>query len=101
MNDETPQGRFINSVSQSADRIAPAHGLYTSVMLAQAILETGYGTESYLAQHANNFFGMKFKDGEDEGKYGYIWHISNEVMMVSLSLSIQNFGSISPLTNPS
>lgn len=23
---------------------------------------------------------MKFKDGEDEGKYGYIWHISNEVI---------------------
>lgn len=79
VNDQTPQGRFINSVSQSANRIAPAHGLYTSVMLAQAILETGYGT-SYLAQHANNFFGMKFKDGEDEGKYGYIWHISNEVI---------------------
>lgn len=28
----------------------------------------------------NNFFGMKFKDGEDEGKYGYIWYIFNEVI---------------------
>jgi len=75
----TPEGRFVNSITQSANRVAPAYGLYTSVMLAQAILETGYGT-SFLARNANNFFGMKFKDGEDEGKYDYVWHVSNEVV---------------------
>ena len=75
----TPEGRFVNSITQSANRVAPAYGLYTSVMLAQAILETGYGT-SFLARNANNFFGMKFKDGEDEGKYDYVWHVSNEVI---------------------
>ena len=37
-------------------------------MLAQAILESNYGT-SELALKANNFFGMKFKENEDEGKY--------------------------------
>lgn len=79
VDDTTPQGKFINSISQSANRIAPTYGLYTSVMLAQAILETGYGT-SVLAQQAKNFFGMKFKEGEDEGKYNYIWHVSNEVV---------------------
>ncbi|MBO0461690.1 MULTISPECIES: glucosaminidase domain-containing protein [unclassified Enterococcus] len=75
----TAEGRFVNSITQSANRVAPAYGLYTSVMLAQAILETGYGT-SFLARNANNFFGMKFKDGEDEGKYNFIWHVSNEVI---------------------
>lgn len=41
-------------------QVISKNGLYPSVMLAQASLESGYGT-SILAQNANNYFGMDLK----------------------------------------
>jgi uncharacterized protein YjdB len=79
VNTSTPEGRFVNSIAPAARRVSSAHGLFASVMMAQAILESGYGT-SVLASRANNFFGVKFTPGVDEGRYDYIWHVSNEVI---------------------
>lgn len=77
VNDSTSAGKFINSIINTVQTIAPKNDLYSSVMLAQAILESGYGA-SRLAKDANNYFGMKFKDGEDEGIYDYVEYVSNE-----------------------
>lgn len=76
VDDATSSGKFINSIVNTVQTIAPTSGLYSSVMLAQAVLESGYGT-SKLAREANNFFGMKFKE-EDEGIYDFIEYTSDE-----------------------
>ncbi|MBP2102768.1 glucosaminidase domain-containing protein [Enterococcus alcedinis] len=68
INIDDSQARFIGQSIDTARSIADKNQLYPSVMLAQAILESNYGT-SELARKANNFFGMKFKENEDEGKY--------------------------------
>lgn len=49
---------FIKFVSDAAMRAAKEKNLYTSVMIAQAALETGYG-DSALSTIGNNFFGIK------------------------------------------
>lgn len=77
VQDSTPQGKFINQIISDVQRVAPKAGLYSSVMLAQAILESGYG-QSKLSKDANNYFGIKFIVGEDEKKYGRYDIVSNE-----------------------
>lgn len=77
VNSSTSSGKFINSIINTVAKTAPKAGLFSSVMMAQAILESGYGT-SKLAADANNYFGMKFKEGEDEGHYDYVEYSSNE-----------------------
>lgn len=52
------RAEFINKVAPEAKVLAEQNDLYASVMIAQAALETGFGT-SYLAKNANNFFGVK------------------------------------------
>lgn len=49
---------FLNTHASRAQRIANANNLYPSVMLAQAIQESGWGSSSLSTQH-NNFFGIK------------------------------------------
>ena len=49
---------FIQAVSECAVKDMEASGILASVSIAQAILESGYGTTE-LARNANNFFGMK------------------------------------------
>ena len=68
VNIDTNQARFISSSINDVLTITKKHQLFPSIMLAQAVLESNYGT-SELALKANNFFGMKFKENEDEGKY--------------------------------
>ncbi|WP_414827365.1 glucosaminidase domain-containing protein [Apilactobacillus kunkeei] len=53
---------FISTISPIAQSIAKSNNLYASTMVAQAALESGYGT-SYLTQIANNLFGIKSFDG--------------------------------------
>lgn len=50
---------FVNYVSQQASIVAPQNGLYSSVMIAQAILETGYGSSSLSKPPYYNLFGIK------------------------------------------
>lgn len=49
---------FIQAVSECAVKDMEASGILASISIAQAILESGYGTTE-LARNANNFFGMK------------------------------------------
>ncbi|KPN83570.1 hypothetical protein RZ77_08110 [Apilactobacillus kunkeei] len=53
---------FISTISPIAQSIANSNNLYASTMVAQAALESGYGT-SNLTQSANNLFGIKSFDG--------------------------------------
>ncbi|KRL61723.1 gametolysin [Lactobacillus psittaci DSM 15354] len=52
------QQAFLNVAVPNAEAASAKYGTYTSVMLAQAILESGWGA-SGLATEANNLFGMK------------------------------------------
>lgn len=55
----TTQQAFINQVAPSAKTLASANDLYASVMIAQAIVESGWGSSS-LSQAPNyNLFGIK------------------------------------------
>ncbi len=49
---------FIDSIKDDAQVIAQDHDLYGSVMIAQAVLESGSGS-SGLSAHYNNLFGIK------------------------------------------
>lgn len=52
------QQEFIQKMSECAVCDMGASGILASVTIAQAILESGYGTTE-LAVNANNYFGMK------------------------------------------
>ena len=53
----SPQ-QFIDTLGPLVTKDMRTSGILASVTLAQAILESGWGT-SELAVNANNFFGMK------------------------------------------
>ena len=57
----SPQQDFLDRLAPVAQEIVPGYGLWPSVFLAQAALESGWG-RSYLAQTANNYFGRKCLD---------------------------------------
>lgn len=58
---------FIQAIAPAAQKLADEYGLYPSVMIAQAALESGFGA-SKLSKDANNLFGIKYSSG-DEGKF--------------------------------
>ncbi|BDR61098.1 glucosaminidase domain-containing protein [Lactobacillus xylocopicola] len=55
------QTTFLNTAAKQAQKMAKKYGLYPSVMIAQAIVESNWG-QSGLAVNANNLFGMKADD---------------------------------------
>ncbi|MEI5992550.1 glucosaminidase domain-containing protein [Candidatus Enterococcus mansonii] len=57
------QQAFIDSIAYSAASVASANDLYASVMIAQALLESSYGTSGLAAAPNYNLFGVK-------GSYG-------------------------------
>lgn len=59
------QKAFLNKVAPMAQQAASKYNLYTSVMLAQAILESSWGTSTLSTQY-NNYFGVK---GSYKGQY--------------------------------
>jgi len=59
------QQAFISEAVPMAQKAAAQYGVYTSVMLAQAILESAWGT-STLATQGHNLFGIK---GDYNGAY--------------------------------
>lgn len=58
IDEETPAAAFINTIGPAAVIIAAENGIYPSVMIAQAGLESAWGT-SALAQEYNNLMGTK------------------------------------------
>lgn len=62
------QTAFLNTAVKQAQKISKKYGLYPSVMIAQAIVESNWG-QSGLAVNANNLFGMKADDSWTGGVY--------------------------------
>ncbi|MCO7151810.1 LysM peptidoglycan-binding domain-containing protein [Vagococcus lutrae] len=50
---------FINQIGASAQTVAAQNDLYASVMIAQAILESGWGNSTLAAPPNHNLFGIK------------------------------------------
>ena len=50
---------FLNTIIPSATSIAAKNDLYASVMMAQAILESGWGQSTLSAPPNHNLFGIK------------------------------------------
>jgi flagellum-specific peptidoglycan hydrolase FlgJ len=66
----TPQEQFISSIAEAAVDSADQTGVPASVTIAQAILESYWGS-SRLARDANNYFGIKAQTRG--GSAGSIW----------------------------
>ncbi|HEV7663645.1 MAG TPA: glucosaminidase domain-containing protein [Chloroflexota bacterium] len=66
----TPQEQFIGSIAEAAVESADRTGVPASVTIAQAILESYWGS-SRLAHEANNYFGIKAQT--KAGSAGSIW----------------------------
>ncbi len=54
--------RFLQMAIGQAQRAAKKYGVYPSIMIAQSIIESGWGS-SELATQANNLFGIKVGNG--------------------------------------
>ncbi|WP_311734481.1 glycoside hydrolase family 73 protein [Periweissella beninensis] len=54
----TLEQRFISKYASDVTKVTRKYGLYASVQMAQAGLESAWGT-SILSMQGNNFFGMK------------------------------------------
>ncbi|HFI0337704.1 TPA: glycoside hydrolase family 73 protein [Streptococcus suis] len=54
----TAQKQFFDKILPTVQQVSQKKGIVTSVMLAQTILESAWGT-SQLATYANNIFGIK------------------------------------------
>lgn len=52
------QEEFIDLIKDTAIKVQEKHGIYASISIGQAILESGWGT-SNLAKNYNNLFGIK------------------------------------------
>lgn len=56
---ESEASYLINQISSSAQQIADSNDLYASVMIAQALLESGNGSSSLSSSPTHNLFGVK------------------------------------------
>lgn len=69
---------FIERIAMYVQRYAPSYSIRVhSPIIAQAILESGKGT-SELAQNANNFFGLKYREGRCKTCIGIYHKVGSE-----------------------
>ena len=59
INKDITNSEFINIVGENARKIAHDHGLYASVMVSQAALESGFGRSGLASAPNYNLFGIK------------------------------------------
>ena len=65
---------FVKTVAAYIKKYAPVYGIeVVSPIIAQAVLESGYGT-SELAVNAHNYFGLKYREGRCKTCIG-IYHM--------------------------
>ncbi|MFL2134532.1 GW dipeptide domain-containing protein [Desemzia sp. FAM 24101] len=62
-NSIVPTTVFINSIASAAVNMGNQYGLYPSVIMAQAILESGWGNSSLSKAPNYNLFGIKAENG--------------------------------------
>ena len=56
---ESSQQAFINEIGNSAAAVANSNDMYASVMIAQALLESSYGSSGLASAPNYNLFGVK------------------------------------------
>lgn len=67
--------QFIKEIAALIQKYAPSYGIEVcSPVIAQAILESGYGT-SELAVNAHNYFGLKYREGRCKTCIG-VYHMT-------------------------
>ncbi len=64
LDGEKEKEAFFLELSPYAQEVSKSHGVRTSLLLAQAALESNWG-QSQLARESNNYFGIKSKDGRE------------------------------------
>lgn len=70
--------QFINEIAKYVQKYAPKYGIKVcSPIIAQAVLESASGT-SELAVNANNFFGLKYKEGRCPTAIGIYYKVGSE-----------------------
>ena len=73
---------FLNTIGPVAQQVAQENGIYASVMIAQAALESGWGN-SALSTQGHNLFGVKWNETGNyvtmptQEYYGGQWHTIN------------------------
>ena len=73
---------FLNTIGPVAQQVAQENGIYASVMIAQAALESGWGN-STLSTQGHNLFGVKWNGTGNyvmmptQEYYGGQWHTIN------------------------
>jgi flagellum-specific peptidoglycan hydrolase FlgJ len=73
------QNAFLKMVVAAAIATARAFGVPASITIAQAILESGWGT-SKLATLAKNYFGVKWHQGEEYAEFPTTEHYDEKVV---------------------
>ena len=73
----TPQEQFIASIAEAAVESADETGVPASVTIAQAILESYWGS-SRLAREANNYFGIKAQTRGGIGGLGLVRRVGSD-----------------------
>ena len=69
---------FIEKIAAYVQKYAPLYGICVhSPIIAQAILESGSGTTE-LAQNANNFFGLKWRENRCPSASGHYFKVGSE-----------------------
>lgn len=94
---------FINVIGEQARKIADDHDLYASIMIAQAILESGAGTSSLSIPPYYNLFGIKgdykgatviMRTQEDDGE-GSLFTIDSKFRQYSsYKESLENYAQL-------
>lgn len=59
LNQTKTTNEFINQISSYAQKVAKENGIYASIMIAQASLESGYGKSQLASPPNHNLFGIK------------------------------------------
>ncbi|MBC1922970.1 LysM peptidoglycan-binding domain-containing protein, partial [Listeria grayi] len=94
---------FIDSIAPAAKDIAAKNDLYASVMIGQAILESGYGTSTLSKAPNYNLFGIKgayngqsvtVKTQEDDGNGNMSTISANFRKYPSVAASLQDYANI-------
>lgn len=69
---------FVKTVAAYIKKYAPMYGIeVVSPIIAQAVLESGYGT-SELAVNAHNYFGLKYREGRCKTCIGIYHKVGSE-----------------------
>lgn len=94
---------FIDLISEPAMKIGADQGIYASVMIAQAVLESNYGKSALSQSPSNNLFGIKgkykgqgksFKTSEDNGS-GSLFQINSKFRIYnSYNESLNDYASL-------